>query len=65
MVRLDHADRMRASFAQLTPRKGANVRRTVGADLVRLRASLRVLFCTILQGRALTSACFIGAAGKD
>jgi hypothetical protein len=42
-----------------------NNRRTFGADLVRLRASLHVLFCTILQGRDLKSASFIGAAGQD
>jgi hypothetical protein len=41
-----------------------NIRRTLSADLVRIRASLRVLFCTILHGRDSRNARFTGAAGK-
>ena len=49
-----------------------NICRTLGADLVRFCASLRVLFCTILQGDVFANVqkasiywAFRGAAGKD
>jgi hypothetical protein len=43
----------------------SNMARTFGADLVRVRALLRVLFCTILHTGDSRKPRFIGAAGKD